>query len=35
MARFCVATGYTPQQFWEMNYEEVSYIMEELRRTNG
>jgi len=34
MANFCVATGYTPQQFWEITNEEFSAISRALRRKN-
>jgi len=35
MARFCARAGYTPQQFWEMTNEEVTYMTKELNRKNG
>jgi len=34
MAGFCVATGYTPKEFWEMEKEEVDAISVALRRKN-
>jgi hypothetical protein len=30
MARFCVATGYTPKQYYEMTIEQVSAIVDAL-----
>jgi len=35
MGDFCAATGYTPQQFWEMERIEVEYISRGLRKKNG
>jgi hypothetical protein len=35
MGGFCAATGYTPQQFWEITNEEFSAISRALRRNNG
>jgi hypothetical protein len=32
MARFCVETGYTPEQFWELTYEEYAAMVEEMKR---
>jgi hypothetical protein len=32
MAKFCLATGYTPQEFWELAYEEYVALVEELNR---
>jgi hypothetical protein len=32
MAKFCVETGYTPEQFWELTFEEYSAMVEELNR---
>jgi hypothetical protein len=32
MARFCIATGYTPQEFYELTYEEYGAMVEELNR---
>jgi len=32
MAKFCIATGYTPEQFWELRFEEYSALVEELNR---
>jgi hypothetical protein len=32
MAKFCIATGYTPEQFWELTFEEYSALVEELNR---
>jgi len=34
MGDFCVATGYTPNQFWEMEKQEVDAISVALRRKN-
>jgi hypothetical protein len=34
MAKFCVQTGYTPEQFWELTYEEYNAMVEELNRRN-
>jgi hypothetical protein len=34
MAKFCVATGYTPNEFWELTYEEYVLMVEELNRRN-
>jgi hypothetical protein len=35
MGEFCAATGYTPQEFWEMSHEEIEYISRGLRKKNG
>jgi hypothetical protein len=35
MAKFCARTGYTPQEFWEMENDEVQYITRELNKKNG
>jgi len=32
MAKFCVAMNYTPEQFWELTFEEVNALVEELNR---
>jgi len=32
MAAFCVETGYTPNQFWDMTLEEYSAIVAALNR---
>jgi hypothetical protein len=32
MARFCIETGYTPEQFWELTYEEYVAMVEEMNR---
>jgi hypothetical protein len=32
MAVFCVETGYTPDQFWELTYEEYGAMVEVLNR---
>jgi hypothetical protein len=32
MARFCIETGLTPSQFWELTYEEYVAMVEELNR---
>jgi len=32
MAQFCVATGYTPDQFWNMTLEEYAAIATALNR---
>jgi hypothetical protein len=34
MAEFCVATGFTPEQFWDMTLEEYSAIVTALNRRN-
>jgi hypothetical protein len=35
MGEFCVATGFTPEQFWELTLEEYSAIVTALNRRNG
>jgi len=32
MAEFCIATGYTPEQFWELKYSEYKSMVEVLNR---
>jgi hypothetical protein len=32
MAEFCVATGFTPEQFWELNFSEYHAMVEVLNR---
>jgi hypothetical protein len=32
MAQFCVATGLSPKEFWELTFEEYSAMIEELNR---
>jgi hypothetical protein len=32
MAEFCVATGFTPEQFWELTLDEYSAMVEILNR---
>jgi hypothetical protein len=32
MAQFCIATGYTPEQFYELTYEEYVAMVEVLNR---
>jgi len=32
MAEFCVQTGYTPEQFWELTLDEYSAIVDVLNR---
>lgn len=32
MAEFCIATGYTPEQFWELDLEEYSYMVKQLNK---
>tara|TARA_R110000868_G_scaffold116745_3_gene310481 strand:+ start:2294 stop:2398 length:105 start_codon:yes stop_codon:yes gene_type:complete len=32
MARFCLETGYTPTEFWELEFSEYSAMVEELNR---
>jgi len=34
MAEFCVATGFTPEMFWELTLEEYSAIVMALNRRN-
>jgi len=34
MALFCVETGYTPEQFWELTYEEYVAMVEVINRRN-
>jgi len=34
MADFCVETGYTPDQFWDMTLDEYSAIVTALNRRN-
>jgi len=35
MADFCIAAGFTPEQFWELTKEEYSALSRALRRSNG
>jgi hypothetical protein len=35
MAEFCVATGYTPEQFWELTIDEYTAMVEQLNRRNS
>jgi hypothetical protein len=35
MGEFCAATGYTPNEFWEMTSEEVEAIARGLKKQNG
>jgi hypothetical protein len=35
MARFCLATGYTPEVFWNLTLEELSAFMDALDERNG
>jgi hypothetical protein len=32
MAQFCVETGYTPDQFWELKFSEYKAMVEVLNR---
>jgi hypothetical protein len=32
MAKFCIETGYTPDQFWDMSLEEYGAIVTALNR---
>jgi len=32
MAEFCIQTGYTPEQFYELKYEEYCAMVEVLNR---
>jgi hypothetical protein len=32
MAAFCVATGYTPEQFWELRFDEYQAMVQEINR---
>jgi hypothetical protein len=32
MAQFCVATGYTPEQFWNLTLEDYDAMVKELNR---
>jgi hypothetical protein len=34
MAQFCVETGYTPDQFWDMTLDEYGAIVIALNRRN-
>jgi hypothetical protein len=37
MARFCLATGFTPEMYWSLTLEELSAFIDALeeRHTNG
>lgn len=35
MGEFCVATGFTPEQFWELTLDEYSAIVDALNRRNA
>jgi hypothetical protein len=32
MAEFCIQTGYTPEQFWELTFSEYKAMVEVLNR---
>jgi hypothetical protein len=32
MAKFCLATGISPREFWELTFEEYNAMVEELNR---
>jgi hypothetical protein len=32
MAEFCIQTGFTPEQFWELQYSEYMAMVEVLNR---
>jgi hypothetical protein len=34
MAEFCVETGFTPEQFWDMTLEEYGAVINALNRRN-
>jgi hypothetical protein len=35
MARFCLATGFTPEVYWSLTFEEFTAFMDALEERNG
>jgi hypothetical protein len=35
MARFCLATGFTPEVYWSLTFEELNAFMDALEERNG